>query len=158
MGLDLTFLIVDYVFIYIDIDIHISTIDSIKLLKNLIEESVKLSRFCLVYPQSGFRNFRKFVLRAFYTISLDTLKNSCHCVSTDFSVFDCITITVCPIYSLTAVICEAVSMTILFENYELGSFISHSFKVTHKIGGRSLETVSKDSQTFRLQKQFNSTQ
>ena len=66
-------------------------------------------------PQSGFIDFRKLVLRACYTVSLVILKNTNHCVSTDLSVFDCIPITVCPIYSLTAGI-------ILFKNCEFGFF------------------------------------
>ena len=42
-------------------------------------------------------------------------KNTNHCASTDLSVFDCIPITVCPIYSLTAGI-------MLFKNCEFGFF------------------------------------
>ena len=59
-------------------------------------------------------------LRPCFTIS--EKKNTDHCVSTDLSVFDCIPITVCPIYSLTAGICEAVSLIILFKNCEIGFF------------------------------------
>ena len=51
-------------------------------------------------------------LRPCFTISE---KNTYHCVSTDLSVFDCVPITVCPIYSLTAGI-------ILFKNCEFGFF------------------------------------
>ena len=55
-------------------------------------------------------------------------KNTNHCVSTDLSVFDCIPITVCPIYSLTAGI-------ILFKTVNLVFFISLSFIVIHHSRG-----------------------
>ena len=55
-------------------------------------------------------------LRPCFTIS--EKKNTDHCVSTGLSVFDCIPITVCPMYSLTAGI-------ILFKNCEFGFFLSH---------------------------------
>ena len=82
-----------------------------------IYKRVKLV-FYSSYPRSGYNNFRKLVLRACYTVSLVILKNTNHCVSTDLSVFDCIPITVCPIYSLTAGI-------ILFKNCEFWFFLSH---------------------------------
>ena len=105
-----------------DIDTHIPNIVSRNMSKDLIEKfRVKLV-FCadyprsgFIHPQSGFTDFRKLFLRACYTVSLVILKNTDHCVSTDLSVFDCIPITVCPIYSLTAGI-------ILFKNCEFVFF------------------------------------
>ena len=93
-----------------------------------IYKRVKLV-FYSSYPRSVYNNFRKLVLRACYTVPLDILKNTNHCISTDLSVFDCIPITVCPIYSLTAGI-------ILFKNCEFGFFfISISFIVFHQSRG-----------------------
>ena len=87
---------VDYVFIFIDIDMVTLEINSESMFISIV--------------------FKK------------TLKNTNHCVSTDLSVFDCIPITVCLIYSLAAGI-------ILFKKCEFGFFISLSFIVFHQSRG-----------------------
>ena len=54
-------------------------------------------------------------------------KNTNHCVSTDVSVFDCIPITVCPIYSLTA-------GTILFKNCEFFFHLTEFYSISSNRG------------------------
>ena len=100
---------VDYVFIFIDIDMVILAINSESMfisiiikrtLKTLITVFPSISVFfdCALFVQVihevassihkvASQNFASLVLRACYTISLVILKNTTHCVSTDLSVF-----------------------------------------------------------------------
>ena len=84
-----------------------------RFFRNLIERSADPRSVELV-PRSVINQTGERFFYSGFFIQV-TLKNTDHCVSTDLCVFDCIPITVCPIYSLTSEI-------ILFKNCEFGFF------------------------------------
>ena len=93
---------VDYVFIFIDIDMVILEINSESMFISIIfKKTLKNTNHCVSTDLSVFdcalfvqvihevasSIFASLVLRACYTISLVILKNTNRCVSTDLSVF-----------------------------------------------------------------------